>query len=168
MERLKNFGWVVALVAVLVLAATRTDRKPTPDPYESRAAFEKVRAEFEEKRAKREADTQREISRIRTETTLDLLRSVGRGYRRHLAREKAAPREEDFADALDPWRSRRDDKPFVILWEVDLSRVQGGGAGLLLAWEASGQGGTRCVLMADGKTAKEIPEEEFAKLPRAK
>jgi hypothetical protein len=169
MRWLRDAGWVVAVGAVIALAATRPDRKPLPDPNESRAAFERSRAEFEEKRAKREEETEREISRIRTEATLDLLRSVGRGYHWHLAREKSLPRAEDFEEALGAWRSHRDDRPFVILWGVDLGRLPGGGAGLLLAWEqTTGRGGTRCVLMADGKTAKVVPEEEFTKLPRAK
>jgi hypothetical protein len=169
MRWLRDAGWVVAVGAVIALAATRSGRKPLPDPSESRAAFERARAEFEEKRAKREEETEREVSRIRTEATLDLLRSVGRGYRGHLAREKTPPREEDLGEALGVWRSRRDDRPFVILWGVDLGLLPGGGAGLLLAWEQTAdRGGTRCVLLADGKTAKVVPEEEFTRLPRAK
>jgi hypothetical protein len=169
MRWLRDAGWLVAGGALLALAFTRPDRKPLPDPAETRAAIEKARAEFEERRAKRDEETEREISRIRTETTLDLLRSVGREYRVHLAGEKTPPREEDLGEALDAWRSLRDDRPFVILWGVDLGKLPGGGAGRLLAWEqTAGKVGTRCVLMADGKTAKVVPEEEFANLPRAK
>jgi hypothetical protein len=42
------------------------------------------------------------------------------------------------------------------------------GTGTLLAWEKAGDAdGSRCVLMADGKTAKAVTAAEFAALPRA-
>lgn len=167
MRWIRDAGWLVAVGAVIVIFVTRPERKPLPSPAESRASLEKMRADFEEKRAKREAATEQEISRIRTETTLDLLRSVGREYRRHLMLEKAPPRSEDFAEALDAWRSHRDDQPFTILWGIDLRRLPDG-ADRVLAWEQKGIKGTQCVLMADGKTAKVVSAEDFAKLPRAK
>lgn len=35
------------------------------------------------------------------------------------------------------WRSHRDEKPFVNLWWVDLTRLLEGGSERLLAWERS-------------------------------
>jgi hypothetical protein len=169
MRWLREAGWLVAVGVVIAAVALRPERKTPADPNESRAAFEKLRAEFEEKRARRERELERELAKVRTEGTQNLLRLVGRAYRRPLAAGKAPPREEDFGDVLDVWRSHRDGQPFVILWGVDLTRLPEGGAGLLLAWEQTAdKGGARCVLMADGKTTKVVSDDEFNKLPRAK
>jgi hypothetical protein len=169
MRWLRDAGWVVALAVVIVVLVMRPEWKKPADPNESRAAFEKMRAEFEEKRARREQELERELAQLRTEGTQNELRLVGRAYRRHLAKEKAPPREEDFQDILDVWRSQRDGKPFVILWGIDLTRLPAAGADLLLAWEQTAdKSGARCVLMADGTTTKVVSDDEFNQLPRAR
>jgi hypothetical protein len=169
MRWLRDAGWVVALVIVIVVVVMRPEWKKPADPNESRAAFEKLRAEFEEKRARREQELERELAQIRTEGTQAQLRLVGGAYRRHLAKEKVPPQKEAFRDILDIWRSQRDGEPFVILWGVDLTQLPEHGAGLLLAWEQTAdKGGARCVLMADGMTTKVVSDDEFNKLPRAK
>jgi hypothetical protein len=168
MQWLRDAGWAVALGIVIVVAIMRPEwRKPT-DPTESRAAFEKMHAEFEEKRARREREFERELAQIRTEGTQSQLRLVGRAYRRHLVADKVPPREEDLRDIIDVCRSQRNGEPFVILWGVDLTALPGGGVGMLLAWEQTAdKNGTRCVLMADGMTTKVVSDEEFYKLPPA-
>ena len=65
--------------------------------------------------------------------------SVARGgeYLRRLAQDKMPPREDAFGEIDDLWRSHRDEKPFVNLWWVDLTRLLEGGSERLLAWERS-------------------------------
>lgn len=167
MSWLRDAGWLVALclAAYVVIDVLPKRKPPPPDPQETRDRIEKQRAEFEAKLAK-QAEA---IAQVHEEGTLEMLRVVGRSYMRRLAEHKAPPREEDIGEALQFWRSRRDEKPFVILWGVDLTKLPDGGAGKLLAWEqAPDDKGRRCVLMADGKTAKVVTAEEFEKLPRAK
>ena len=166
MRWVRDAGWVVAAcLAVVLLKDWLPKKKELPDPQETRDAHNKLRAEFEEKQAKR-AEA---FSRVQTEGTLEMLRSAGRAYLRGLAVTKTPPSEEDFREVIDLWRSRRDEKPFVIQWGVDLSRLPEGGAGVLLAWEQSPDDkGQRAVLMADGKTAKVVTSDEFERLPRAK
>ncbi|HEY7313653.1 MAG TPA: hypothetical protein VH643_30155 [Gemmataceae bacterium] len=169
MRWLRDAGWVVALGVVIAVLVLRPERKKPPDPSVSQAAIEKMRAEFEESRVRREEELERDLSKIRTEGTQSQLRLVGKAYRRHLAAKKVPPQEEDFQNVLDIWLSHRDGEPFVILWGVDLTRLPEGGAGLLLAWEQTAdKDGARCVLMADGTTTKVISDDEFNKLPRAK
>jgi hypothetical protein len=168
MSWLKELGWLVAVVLAVILLTgwlPKQKQQQFPDPQESRAAFEKLRAEFDAKQAMREEV----VANARTEGTLDLLRLVGRSYTRRLAQAKTPPQEEDVAEVRDYWRSRRDEKPFVILWGVDLTRLPDGGSGMLLAWEQTADDtGCRCVLMADGKSVKVVNSDEFEKLPRAK
>src|SRR5436305_1331765 len=108
MRWVRDAGWLVALGVVIVAVAMRPERPKPADPKESRAAFEKLRADFEEKRARRERELERELSAIRNEGTQALLRLVGRAYRRHLLEEKTPPQATDFQDVLSEWRSRRD------------------------------------------------------------
>ena len=130
-----------------------------------RAAMAKHRADAVERQAARE----KEIAKIKTDGTLSQLRLVGKTYRRHLLSAKMPPTEADMTELTDVWRSSRDDKPFVIVWGVDLAKLPDGGAGHVLAWDQTADaGGIRCVLLADGKTAKAIPDAEFLKLPKAK
>jgi hypothetical protein len=166
MRWLKEAGWLVALcLLAYILTLGLPKRKPQADPEDVRALVEKRRAEREERQAKRAE----ELAKIRLEGTLDTLRLVGKSYLRRTGQLKAPPREEDVGEAIQFWRSRRDEAPFVILWGVDLNQLPDGGAGMALAWEQSADDeGRRCVLMADGKTAKLVSAEEFEKLPRAK
>jgi hypothetical protein len=64
--------------------------------------------------------------------------------------------------------SPRDRQPFEIVWRVDIAKLPKGGADWRLGWErtADSKGG-RCVLMADGKTAKYMTAAEFQKTPPA-
>ena len=97
------------------------------------------------------------------------LRLVGRQYRRYLESEKKPPEVADFREFVDDWKSRRDGEAFVIQWGVDLTKLPGGGAGILLAWEAKGDAdSSRCVLMADAETTKVVTAAEFETLPKAK
>ena len=166
MRWLREAGWLVALcLAAYLLTSGLPKRKQLPDPQESREAFEKLRAEFEQKLAKRAE----QLARVQEEGTLDLLRTVGRAYARHTTHAKTPPREEDFREVLEVWHSRRDQRPFVIQWGVDLTRLPDSGSNTLLAWEQTADDmGRRCVLMADGKTTKVVTAEEFERLPRAK
>jgi hypothetical protein len=168
MRWLRDIGWLAVLGAVIVLGVLRPERPKLADPHETRAAFEKLRAEYEEKRAQTEQKLQRELAAIRTDATQDLLRLLGSEYRRHLKAAKAPPQAAVFQDMLEQLRSARDGQQFAVQWGVDLERLPDGGAGLLLAWEQTAdKAGDRCVLMADGKTVKVVPEDEFGKLPRA-
>ena len=98
----------------------------------------------------------------------DLLRVAGKAFRRHAELAKALPTADDLRDAFAGLRSQRDGRPFVILWGVDLAALPGGGSGMLLAWEETADAtGRRCVLMADGVTARVVSAEEFDRLPRA-
>jgi hypothetical protein len=165
MRWLREAGWVVALcLAVYVLTAGLPKRKPQVEPEDARAVLDKSRAEREARQAKRAAD----LAKLRLDGTLETLRMVGKSYLRRLAQLKSPPREEDMGEVTSLWRSRRDEAPLVILWGVDLNQLPDG-AGVLLAWEQfPDDEERRCVLMADGKTAKLVSAEEFDKLPRAK
>ncbi len=165
MQWLRDAGWLVALGIGIVFIAMRPERKPLPDPKDTTALIEKHKAEFAERQASRE----KEIAKIKTDGTLSQLRLVGKTYRGHLLSAKMPPTEADMTELTDIWRSSRDDKPFVIVWGVDPAKLPDGGAGHVLAWEQTADAaGNRCVLLADGKTAKAIPDAEFQKLPKAK
>jgi len=168
MRWLRDAGWAVALGIVIVVAIMRPEWRKPADPTELRAAFEKMRAEFEEKRSGREQELERELAQIRTEGTQSQLKVVGRAYRRHLVADKVPPREEDLRDIINVCRSQRDGQAFVIIWGVNLTRLPEGGVSMLLAWEQTAdKSGARCVLMADGVTTRFVSEDEFKKLPRA-
>ena len=167
MRWFRHAGWLVALcLAAYILTAWLPKRNPpAPDPQDVREHLEKRRAELDAGQAVRDEA----LARAQTEGTLDMLRVVGRSYHRRLAQHKTPPREEDVGEVVEYWRSRRDEKPFVIVWGVDLAELPDGGAGTLLAWEQTPDDkGRRAVLMADGKTAKVVTAEEFDRLPRAK
>ena len=163
----RDAGWFLALA---LLAAYFLWIRPAklPNLAETKALVEKHR-QFREEAEARHAKLEQELAAIRTEATLKLLKIVGQAYRRHLAEEKAPPKADDYKELLDAWKSERDDQPFVIQWGVDLTKLPDGGRGMLLAWEQTGAAdGSRCVLMADGETAKVVTADEFKDLPQAK
>ena len=151
-------GLAVVIALYLVPGGANRNRVDLNRPIED------VRAEFEEKRAQRSE----KLDKIQSDGTLETLRSIGRAYRRHIAQVKTPPTEADFRELTAVWHGRRDGKPFVIQWGVDLGAVANP-TGTLLAWESTPDAkGQRCVLLADAETAKLVPETEFEKLPRAK
>jgi type II secretory pathway pseudopilin PulG len=155
-------GLVVTGLAVAVLFGWL----PIPQRADQRAAREAMKRQIsdaEEARvAKAQAFKQAQIS-----ATQDTLRVIGRAYRRHLTVTKTPPVEKDFAELLPSWRSPRDDRPFEILWGVDLDKVPNPSS-TLLAWEHSvDETFIRCALMVDGTTLV-LNQGEFEKLPRAK
>jgi len=154
----------VGVAAAAVLAAGAIAWLARPAPVELDAALEKHRADADDRHARRE----QKVAEIQTAGTLDLLRVAGKAYRRHAELAKAPPTADDLRDAFAGLRSQRDGRPFVILWGVDLAALPGGGSGMLLAWEETADAtGRRCVLMADGVTARVVSAEEFDRLPRA-
>lgn len=164
MRWIRDAGWLVALGIGIVFIVMRPERKPLPDPKDTTALIEKHKAEFAERQAARAM----EIGKIKTDGTLSQLKILGRSYA-SLSKLATETPGHDAKEGMDIWRSSRDDKPFVIVWGVDLAKLPGGGAGHVLAWEQTADAaGTRCVLLADGKTAKAIPDDEFQKLPKAK
>lgn len=114
MKWIREVGWIVALAVVIAVAIWGPQRKKPADADESRAAIERMRAQYEERRIRREQELEHDLARIRTEGTLSRLKVVGAAYRRHLTREKVPPVEEDFRDVPDLWRSHRNGEPFVI------------------------------------------------------
>lgn len=171
MKWLRIYGWPIALVLVVVYFVWLRPG-PRQNPKEAIAGFEAQRERVEKDRAEREArraEFEEKIARLQTDHTLFLLRMVGEAYRFHLAHEKKPPQAADFAAEAGDWKSNRDEKPFVIVWGVDLNKQPDGGAGMALAWEQTpAADGSRCVLMADGKTAKVVTAAEFETLPKAK
>ena len=163
MKWARDNAWILILVlGVVYFVWLRPARGPKPGDLQE--LIEKQRAET----AARQARLDAEVARIRTESTLRMLRLVGKAYHEHVAREKTPPQAADFGELLDVWRSGRDDRPFEIAWGVDLGRVPDGGTGRRLAWEQTGAAdGSRCVLLADGKTAKVVTAAEFEALPVA-
>jgi hypothetical protein len=163
MKWVRDNTWVLILVlGVVYFVWLRPARGPKPD--DMKAIIERHRAEL----AARQSRLDAEVARIQTDASLRMLRSVGNAYREHLAREKTPPQAVDFEELLDVWRSHRDDQPFEIVWGVDLTRLPDGGTGRRLAWEKTGAAdGSRCVLLADGKTAKVVAPPEFEALPTA-
>lgn len=161
MKWVREYGWLAVLVlGVVYFVWLRPPRGPKPG--EVQAGIEKQRAEFRDRQAKLEAD----LARIRTDAILRMLGLVGKAYRGHLAREKQPPTAADFVELVPVWTSDRDDQPFEIVWGVDLNKLPNGGTGHRLAWEKVGAAdGTRCVLLADGRTAKVMTATEFAGLP---
>jgi len=168
MQWLRDTGWIVAAVLALgiVFFLPKPAKLPNNDELDAlRAMIAKHKSEA----AERQAAHAKEIAIIKTDGTLRGLQLVGEAYLEHLAEEKKSPAEADFAELKDLWTSSRDNKPFVIVWGVDLTKLPGGGIGHVLAWEQTPNGeGNRCVLLADGKTAKVLPDAEFQKLPKAK
>lgn len=136
---------------------------PVADMARDKAERERLMAKVAEARAERAA-LQKEW-KIRE--TQDSLRIIGNAYRKHLEQAQAPPIEQDFAELIPQWRSPRDDRPFEIIWGVDLKKVPDPG-NTLLAWEHSvDENFARCVLMVDGTTLI-LKQAEFEKLPRAK
>jgi hypothetical protein len=171
MKWLRIYGWPIALVLVVVYFVWLRPG-PKPNARETIAGFEAQRAQVEKDRAERDArraEFDAKIAKLQTDHTLFLLRMVGEAYRAYLSHEKKPPQAADFAAEAGDWKSPRDEKPFVIVWGVDLNKLPDGGAGMALAWEQTGgPDGSRCVLMADGKTAKVVTAAEFEKLPKVK
>src|SRR5262245_42893931 len=164
MKWVRDYAWVPVLVFLFVYfiwlrpAAGPNPKEAIANLEVQRAALEKQRAEWEARRA--EFDLK--IARQQTDHTLFRLRIVGEAYRDHLTYAKKPPQATDLADLLGDLTSARDNQPFVIVWGVDLGKLPDQGAGRLLAWEKSGAAdGSRCVLLADGKTAKVVPAAEF-------
>jgi hypothetical protein len=168
MQWLRDTGWIVAgvLAVGLLFLLPKPAKLPNNDELDAlRAMIAKHKAES----AERQAAHAKEIAKIRADSTLRGLQLVGEAYREHLAAEKKPPAEADFADVKDLWTSNRDHKPFVIVYGADLAKLPGGGIGHVLAWEQTADAeDNRCVLLADGKTAKVMPDAEFQKLPKAK
>ena len=170
MKWARDYAWAAALgLAVVYFVWLRPPRGP--DPKAAIANFEAQRAAIEKDRAERDArraELDAQIARLHTDHTLFLLRMVGEAYRDHLRYAKKPPQAADFTAEAGDWKSQRDNEPFVIVWGVDLGKLPGGGAGLALAWEKTGdKDGSRCVLLADGKTAKVVTAAEFDTLPKA-
>jgi hypothetical protein len=170
MKWVRDYGWLAALIVLVVwFVWFRPGRGP--NPKDVIANFETQRAEIEKQRAEwkaRSAELDEKLARQRTDHTLFRLRIVGEAYRDHLKYAKKPPQAADLADLVGDITSARDNDPFVIVWGVDLAKVPDGGGGLLLAWEKTGApDGSRCVLLADGRTAKVVPAAEFQALPKA-
>jgi len=169
MKWVRDYAWLTApILLVIYFVWLRPARGP--NPKEAIANFEAQRADIEKKRAEweaRRAELDQKIARQRTDHTLFRLRILGEAYGEHLAHAKKPPQPADLAYITDDLNSGRDNEPFVITWGVDLGKVKDG-AGTLLAWEKSADAdGSRCVLMADGKTARAVTAAEFAALPKA-
>lgn len=169
MKWVRDVGWLAALVfAAVYFVWLRPARGP--DPKAAIAHFEAQRAELEKQRAEweaRRAEFDQKLARQRTDHTLFRLRILGEAYRDHVDRAKKPPQAADLAYITADLTSVRDNEPFVITWGVDPGKVKDG-AGTLLAWETTAAAdGSRCVLMADGKTAKAVTAAEFAALPKA-
>jgi len=162
MRRLKvTCGLAVAGLAVAALFGWL----PIPQRADQRAAREAMRRQISDAEEARAAKAQA-LKQARINATQDTLRVIGRAYRRHLTETKTPPVEKDFVE-LPSWRSPRDDRPFEILWGVDLDKVPNASS-TLLAWEHSvDESLARCALMADGTTTV-LNQAEFVKLPRAK
>lgn len=163
--------WPAALVLLVVYFVwLRPARGPTPK--EAIAGFEAQRAEIEKHRAEWEvkrAELDQKLAQQRTDHTLFRLRILGEAYRGHLAAARKPPAAADLAYVTGDLASARDNESFVIAWGVDPARLADGGTGTLLAWEKTADAdGSRCVLMADGKTAKRLTAAEFDALPKAK
>ena len=168
MRWFRDTGWLVA--AVLALGILFFLPKPAKLPNNDELdALQAMIAKHKSETAERQAAHVKEIAKIKTDGTLRGLQHVSEAYREHLAAEKMPPAQGDFAEVKDKWTSSRDDKPFVIVWGVDLAKLPDGGTGHVLAWEQTADtDGNRCVLLADGKTAKAMTDAEFQKLPKAK
>jgi chromosome condensin MukBEF ATPase and DNA-binding subunit MukB len=169
MKWVRDYAWLAApILFVIYFVWLRPARGP--DPKAAIAHFEAQRADLEKKRAEWEAqraEFDQQQARQRTDHTLFRLRILGEAYRDHLDRAKKPPQAADLAYITGDLTSVRDNEPFVITWGVDLANLKDG-AGTLLAWEKSAaDDGSRCVLMADGKTAKAVTAAEFAALPKA-
>lgn len=171
MKWLRIYGWPIALVLVVVYVVWLRPLM-RPNPKEEIARFEAQRAEIDQQRAEREATRAKfdaKVARLQTDHTLFLLRMVGEAYRAYLTHAKKPPQAADLAAEAGEWNSNRDGQPFVIVWGVDLDKLPNGGSGLALAWEQTpAADGSRCVLLADGKTAKVVTAAEFEMLPKAK
>ena len=170
MKWVREYGWVAVLVlGVVYFIWLRPARGP--DPKEAIARLEKQRAVLAKERAERDtrrAELDAEIARLHTDHTLFRLRILGEIYRDHLGNRKKLPQPADLADVAGDMVSARDNQPFEIVWGVDLAKLPNGGTGYRLAWEKTGAAdGSRCVLLADAKTARVATAAEFAALPAA-
>jgi len=170
MKWVREYAWLPILVLGVVYFVWLRPARGV-NPKEAAAQFEAQRAEIERHRAEweaRRAEFDQKQARLRTEHTLFVLRMVGEAYRFHLTYEKKPPQAADFADEAGDWKSQRDGEPLVVVWGVDPARLPDGGAKALLAWEKTADAdGSRCVLLADGKTAKVVTAAEFTALPKA-
>lgn len=164
MKWLKAAGGVLLVgIGIAVLAGWIRFPNTKADVAKGKAERERRIAQLDEDRAEREAAAKSGA----LVATQDKLRVIGRAYRRHLNDIKTPPSEKDFAELLPAWRSPRDDRPFEIIWGIDLEKVANP-SNTLLAWEHSvDENFARCVLMVDGTTLV-LKQEEFEKLPRAK
>jgi len=166
----REVGWIVALAFLAVYFFWLRPAKP-PKPADMQVLIDQNRQLIDQKPQEAKAHKARiakEMAIIQTDASLKLLKLVGQAYRRHLAEEKVPPKAEDYSDGADVWRSSRDRQTFVIQWGVDLTKLPDGGRAMLLAWEQTAAAdGSRCVLMADGETAKVVTADEFEKLPKA-
>jgi hypothetical protein len=169
MKWVRDYAWLTAPVLLVIYFVWLRPARG-PNPKEAIAHFEAQRADMEKKRAEwdaRRAELDQKLARQRADHTLFRLRILGEAYRDHLAHAKKPPQPADLADITADLASARDNEPFVITWGVDLGKVPNG-AGTPLAWEKTADAdGSRCVLMADGKTAKAVTAAEFAALPKA-
>lgn len=94
------------------------------------------------------------------------LRQIGIAYLNACSQDRPPANVEELKAHLDGpavLQSPRDQQPYEIVWGVDLTRLPDGGAGILLAWEKTGdKEGGRCVLLGNGQpgyvTAKEFED----------
>ena len=127
---------------------------------------------FSESKGRRLSFMERKFQRMATQHGLRhlgelYLRAVQKGSPPRAATDLKAVEKEDDED-VEYLSSVRTDEPFVIVWGVDPAQLPGGGAKMLLAWEASADDmGGRFVQMADCKTSTYVKDEEFERLPRA-
>lgn len=113
--------------------------------------------------------TEQQFADLKNKSTQQFLQLLGESLVRMRAVKNAPPQAKDFEGTSSTWISSRDDKPFVVLWEIDPAKLPNGGSGTLLAWESTTDNeGGRYVLMADEKTVKYMQNEEFEKTPRAR
>lgn len=170
MKWVRNYAWLVAPVFLVVYFVWL---RPIggPNPKQVMADLEAERAVIEKGRADREArraELDRKVGKLWTDSTLFRLRILGEAYRVHLTHDKKPPRAADLADVLGDVTSARDKEPFEVVWGVDPAKLPNGGTGHRLAWEATAAAdGSRCLLLADAKTAKVVTATEFEALPKA-
>lgn len=168
MKWARDYAWVAVPVLLLVYFVWLRPARG-PNPKQTAADLEARRADIEKERADREArrvELDRKIDKLWTDSTLFRLRTLGEAYRAHLTHAKKPPRAADLAGVFGDLTSARDNEPFEIVWGVDLGKLPDGGSGMRLAWEKTAAAdGSRCVLMADGKTAKAVTAAEFEALP---
>lgn len=170
MKRVWDYAWLPVLGLALVYFVWLRPG-PRADPKAAIAALEAQRAEVEKSRAEHEArraDLDTQIAKLHTDHTLYRLRILGEGYRDHLTHDKKPPQAADLAYILGDLTSARDNGPFEVVWGVDPAKLPDGGAKMVLAWEKTPAADwSRCVLLADTRTAKVVTATEFEELPKA-